>query len=218
MKNTDVQAVIFDMDGVLIDSEIVYLNRLVQFVQDYLGKKIPKERLISMVGATGAGHFHAVREYCPPEWDLERFRKHYRQYGKENPIDYSSILFPDTIPTLEWLRKHGYRIMLATSTDRKKAEEIKAVCGFGAYMEFTLCGDMFQESKPNPEIYLKCLELLKLSRRQCLVIEDSPYGIEAAVRAGIPVAVRRETRFVLDQRGGDWYFDRLSELPGFLES
>ena len=54
-----------------------------------------------------------------------------------------------------------------------------------------LCGDMFRESKPNPEIYLRCLELLKLPGEKCLVVEDSPYGIEAAVRAGIPVAVRR---------------------------
>ncbi len=206
------------MDGVLIDSEPVYLNRLVQFVQDCLGKTIPKERLISMVGATGAGHFKAIKEYCPPEWDYERFRKHYRQYGIDKPIDYPSILFPDAIPVLKWLKEHGYRIMLATSTERKKAEEIKTVCGFGAYMEFTLCGDMFQESKPNPEIYLKCLELLELSRDRCLVIEDSPYGIEAAVRAGIPVAVRRETRFALNQAGGDWYFEHLSELPGFLNS
>ena len=48
------------------------------------------------------------------------------------------------------------------------------------------------------------------------MVEDSPYGIEAAVRAGIPVAVRRERRFPVDQRGADWYIDSLAELPGLL--
>lgn len=213
---TAVEAVIFDMDGVLIDSEVVYMNRLRWFVRDFLGKQVPEERLLTMVGATGNGHFEAVREYCPPDWDIEVFRSHYREYGKDKPIDYPGTLFPDVLPALEWLKGHGYRTVLATSTVREKAEEIKALCGFGAYMEFVLCGDMFRESKPNPEIYLRCQELLKLPGEKCLVVEDSPYGIEAAVRAGIPVAVRRERRFPVDQRGADWYIDSLAELPGLL--
>ena len=78
---TAVEAVIFDMDGVLIDSEVVYMNRLRWFVRDFLGKQVPEERLLTMVGATGNGHFEAVREYCPPDWDIEVFRSHYREYG-----------------------------------------------------------------------------------------------------------------------------------------
>lgn len=204
------------MDGVLIDSEVVYMNRLRWFVRDFLGKQVPEERLLTMVGATGNGHFEAVREYCPPDWDIEVFRSHYREFGKDKPIDYPGILFPDALPALEWLKGHGYRTVLATSTVREKAEEIKALCGFGAYMEFVLCGDMFRESKPNPEIYLRCQELLKLPRG------EMPGGGGLALwhrgrgPGGIPVAVRRERRFPVDQRGADWYIDSLAELPGFL--
>ena len=210
------EAVIFDMEGVLIDSEVVYMRRLGEFVREAVGKTVPEEQLVKMVGATGNGHWEAVKDYCPPEWNLEIFRHHYRNYGKNNPIDYRKILFPTVLPTLEWLRTHGYRTVMATSTPREKAEEIKEVCGFGTYMEFVLCGDMFKESKPNPEIYLRCLELLNLPREKCLVVEDSAYGIEAAVRAGIPVAVRREKRFYVNQEGGDWYIDSLAEIPELL--
>ena len=101
---TAVEAVIFDMDGVLIDSEVVYMNRLRWFVRDFLGKQVPEERLLTMVGATGNGHFEAVREYCPPDWDIEVFRSHYREFGKDKPIDYPGILFPDALPALEWLK------------------------------------------------------------------------------------------------------------------
>lgn len=210
------EAVIFDMDGVLIDSEVVYMRRLGEFVREAVGRTVPEEQLVKMVGATGNGHWEAVKDYLPTGWDLETFRFHYRKFGKDNPIDYRKLLFPEVLPTLEWLRTSGYRIVMATSTPGEKAEEIKEVCGFGAYMEFILCGDMFKESKPNPEIYLRCLELLSLPREKCLVVEDSAYGIEAAVRAGIPVAVRREKRFYVNQEGGNWYIDSLAEIPGLL--
>lgn len=82
---TAVEAVIFDMDGVLIDSEVVYMNRLRWFVRDFLGKQVPEERLLTMVGATGNGHFEAVREYCPPDWDIEVFRSITGNLERTNP-------------------------------------------------------------------------------------------------------------------------------------
>ena len=82
---------------------------------------------------------------------------------------YQDIVFEDTIPTLKRLKAMGLRLAMATSTPREKAMETKELCGFGSFMEIVLCGDMVKESKPNPEIYLKCLEQLGLSGEQCIV-------------------------------------------------
>ena len=127
-------------------------------------------------------------------------------------------MFEDTIPTLKRLKAMGLRLAMATSTPREKAMETKELCGFGSFMEIVLCGDMVKESKPNPEIYLKCLEQLGLSGEQCIVVEDSAYGIEAAKRAGLYVVARRETRFSMNQEGADCYINRLGELPRLLEN
>lgn len=163
-----------------------------------------------------SGHWKAVRDYCPPDWNQEIFRSRYREFGRNHPINYQELLFPGTLPVLMWLKEHGYRIVMATSTPKEKAEEVTRVCGFDVFMEFVLCGDMFHESKPNPEIYLKCLELLNLPKDKCLIVEDSTYGIEAALRAGIPVAARWEKRFSVNQEGADWYINSLEELPELL--
>lgn len=211
-----VKAVIFDMDGVLIDSEVVYMRRLGEFVLEAAQKTVPPEQLVKMVGAAANGHWEAVRDYCPPEWNIDIFRSCYREFGKKHPISYQELLFPSALLVLGWLKEHGYRIVTATSTPKEKAKEIARVCGFDIYMEFILCGDMFRESKPNPEIYLKCLELLELPGENCLIVEDSAYGIEAALRAGIPVAVRREKRFAVNQKGADWYIDSLDDIPELL--
>lgn len=210
------EAVIFDMDGVLIDSEVVYMRRLGEFVLEEAGRTVPGEQLAKMVGAAVNGHWKAVRDYCPSGWDLEIFRSHYREFGRNHPVNYQELLFPEALPVLMWLKEHGYRMVMATSTPKEKAEEVARACGFDVFMEFILCGDMFHESKPNPEIYLKCLELLRLPKDKCLIVEDSTYGIEAALRAGIPVAARREKRFWVNQEGADWYIDSLEELPGLL--
>ena len=206
------------MDGVLIDSEIVYMRRLKEFTREAAQREVPRKQLLKMVGATSEGHWKAVRAYFPPEWTREQFFEAYRVYGRSHPVSYQDIVFEDTIPTLKRLKAMGLRLAMATSTPREKAMETKELCGFGSFMEIVLCGDMVKESKPNPEIYLKCLEQLGLSGEQCIVVEDSAYGIEAAKRAGLYVLARRETRFSMNQEGADCYINRLGELPRLLEN
>jgi beta-phosphoglucomutase-like phosphatase (HAD superfamily) len=77
-------------------------------------------------------------------------------------------------------------------------------------------GDQFKESKPNPEIYLHTMKELKVSPSECLIIEDSGYGIEAGVAAGATVAALRDDRYDLHQEKAHYHISSLSEIHGLL--
>ena len=80
-----------------------------------------------------------------------------------------------------------------------------------------MSGKQFRESKPDPEIYLYTLSRLGLPAEDCLVVEDSVYGIQAAKAAGLTVAAVRDQRFSFDQSAADYLIDRTADLENILE-
>jgi len=214
----NIQAVIFDLDGVLIDSEVCYVGKLWQFVKDEFGKSVPQEELLTIVGASGMAHFLAVKPYLPQGWGREEYLVAYRAYLARNPILYDNICFPDVPPTLAWLKERGFRLALATSSPRDKVEQILEECGLEGYFQVILTRDDVEHCKPDPEVYRKALEGLGLPSERCLVVEDSPIGIAAAKGAGLAVAARRETRYPMDQSQADFLLERIGDLPALLSA
>lgn len=211
-----IQAVIFDLDGVLIDSEICYISKLRQWVETDLHKSVPLENLLPIVGSSGPAHYLAVKPFLPPGWDREDYLKAYRAFLARNPIRYDQLPFPDVLPTLRTLKETGYRLALATSSPRDKVEQIQDECGFTGFFELTLTRDDVEKCKPEPEIYLKALAGLGLPPELCLVVEDSTIGITAAKAARVPVAARREERYPMDQSQADYLLERIGDLPALL--
>ena len=80
------------------------------------------------------------------------------------------------------------------------------------YFEFFLSGEMFRVSKPNPEIYLTCIEKLGLSAEECIAIEDSEYGIAAAKAANLTCIAKRDTRYGFNQTAADYMVDDLLDI------
>jgi len=89
-------------------------------------------------------------------------------------------------------------------------------CDIADCFEFTVSGEEFTESKPNPAIYLHTLERLGLAAQECAVVEDSDYGITAAARAGIPVIARVEDRLGYTQDGASYFIDVFPQLLDLL--
>lgn len=214
----NIKAVIFDLDGVLIDSEVCYISKLWHFVKEEFGKSVPKEALLPIVGASGMAHFLAVKDYLPPDWGREEYLVGYRAYLARNPISYPELCFPDVPATLAWLKGKGYRMALATSSPRDKVEQSIGECGLTDYFAAMLTRDDVENCKPDPEIYQKALRKLDLPPEQCLVVEDSSIGIAAAKAAGIAVAARRENRYPMDQSQADYFLEQIGDLPNLLTS
>lgn len=85
------------------------------------------------------------------------------------------------------LYSDGYKLALATMSHNTEAYKVLEVMNIREKFDFILTRDDVEHGKPNPEIYLKAIELLAVPKEECLIIEDSVNGIKAAIDAGIPV-------------------------------
>ena len=206
-----IKAVIFDMDGVFIDSEGVYLEYQLEFAK----KKNPDvklEDLYPMVRATKQECWEVVERVVSNGQTWEELRKEFRQRDIYSEIDYRSIYRQEVTDTLKQLKEAGFRLALASSTHLELVERVLKENGIRDYFEAVVSGEQFKKSKPDPEIYLYTAGLLKLKPEECLAVEDSTIGITAAYRAGLKIAAVIDTRYGFDQSLADYKLNQVKEV------
>ncbi|WP_077611554.1 HAD family hydrolase [Clostridium sp. Marseille-P2415] len=206
-----IKAVIFDMDGVIIDSEGVYLQYQLEFAR----KKNPAvkiEQLFPMVGATKKESWEVLQKAINNGQSWEELREEFRQRDIYGEIDYQKLFRPEVTETLKQLKKDGYRLALASSTHLKLVERVLEENGIRHYFEAVVSGEQFKRSKPDPEIYFYTAEKLKLSPKECLAVEDSTVGITAAHRAGMKIAAVIDERYQFDQSLADYKLLRVKDV------
>lgn len=206
-----IKAVIFDMDGTLIDSEPLYLKVTLQCMQEF-GIPACEEDLFPLVGANSTFYSNFIDKKIEGYVSREEYEKWNEDYFKKYPVDNSKILFPHVHETISELKKQGYRLILASSSKKWEIEKMLRQTELTDYFEFFLSGEMFRVSKPNPEIYLTCIEKLGLSAEECIAIEDSEYGIAAAKAANLTCIAKRDTRYGFNQTAADYMVDDLLDI------
>lgn len=177
------KAVIFDMDGVIVFSESHYRKRRKLFFNNY-GIPLTDEFQEKLVGSNSRDMFGMLVE--DPE-KRAGLMEQYAAFRATYPIDYREIFNAEMVPTLEALAKRGTRLAVASSSSLENIRHILAENQILSYFELLVSGDLFQQSKPNPEIYHYTVNRLGLKTEECLVVEDSSIGIAAAVGANLDV-------------------------------
>lgn len=217
---TEKKAIIFDMDGVLIDSERVYQDAIKAFFNG-AGVPVSDEEYNAVAGASGKDTRRMFEEW----W--ERARGEHRS-GQEledavfegvsgESFDYATIMNPGVPETLAALADAGWRLALASSSPKDNIEQVLSQLGVRDRFELLVSGEDFHQSKPDPAIYLHAIEALGLPAEDCIAIEDSDYGITAAKRAGLTVIAKREERFNFTQEGADFMIDEIPDILKVLE-
>lgn len=120
-------------------------------------------------------------------------------------------------PLLDWLKRRKIHIALASSSPRESIERYLTLLKIREYFELIVSGAEFKNSKPDPEIYRYTIKKLHATAAECLVVEDSIYGIIAAKQAGAVVAAKKDERFGQDQSGADYMVDDLLQIEGIIE-
>ena len=207
-----IQAVIFDMDGVLIDSEPIYLEQLLQFVR----RKNPKvrwEELSQVAGRSGEDCWERIRMITHSDCAWQMLRQEYRDSRKRQPpMNYRAIFRQEVIGVLKELKERGIKAAVASSTDLAIIEYVLRENHIRDEFQIVVSGEMFHRSKPDPEIYRYTVRLLEVENKDCLAVEDSTVGIMAAKAAGLKTAALIDKRFGFEQWRADWQFETLGDI------
>lgn len=212
-----IRAVIFDMDGVMIDSEMEYLKFLCQFARQK-NPKVRMEDLYGTVGTTKRDCWEVVERAVHTGETWQELREQYKDRWKDifKILDYQAIFRPEVLTVMDELLEDGYRLAAASSTNLEQVKRILALNQVDKRLELMVSGGMFKRSKPDPEIYLHTAGELGLKPGECMAVEDSTVGITAGHRAGMKVAALIDERFGFDRRLADYELHSLTEIPGLL--
>lgn len=192
------KAVIFDMDGLMIDSEVV----------TYEGYALSLKKR----GYKDSRDFYTTTLGTRPKMTCEMYKK---QYGDDIPFyemleevhEYMENVFETRgiplkkglIPLLEYLKENNYKAIVATSSHKDRVMKIFDKAHLHQYFDDYICGDEVENGKPNPEIFIKACKKLGVDPCDAIVLEDSEMGIQASYDANIPVICIPDMKYPSDK-------------------
>ena len=182
-----IKAIIFDMDGVILDSETIS-DKTWAIAQDEMDVSTDKDYINMCRGSNRNDTLKILRDVFGQDFDADAFLNRatvlFHMYEDTQGIP----LMPYAKQILEYL-KPKYRLALASSTNGGAVERQLTTAEVIDFFETRTTGEMVEHSKPDPEIYLMACRSLGVSPEECVAVEDSPNGIRSAAKAGLKVVM-----------------------------
>lgn len=208
-----IKTVIFDMDGVLVNSEPLHHEvSLVQFKE--LNIEVTNEIFATFTGNSNKMIYQKIKEKFQLDHEIEdmiaaKNKLFIEAFDKKEDLH----LMQGVKELIEDLYNNGMQLVVASSSEMEIIDKVFERFDLNRYFTHKVSGNDFPESKPNPAIFLKAAELAKTSIENCIVIEDSTNGIKAAKAAGIYcIAYKSEGVESQDQSLADSVINDYKEL------
>jgi len=211
------RAVIFDLDGVLADSEPWWNEIDAKLLAQY-GVRYRGEYHRNVLGVS----YRLAVEFFKKAFGLSASTDELIQRRGEIATEFFANrvgLFPPAKEVLQALRRMNLRLAVATSSVSASARPFLDRHQLTAFFDVIVTGDEIEHGKPHPDIYLRAAAKLKVAADACLVIEDALAGIAAAKAAKMCVAAIPDRRFVDTheyEKEADYLLGSLSEIPSFI--
>lgn len=212
-----VKAIIFDVDGTLLDTERIYMQAWKDAAAS-MGYKMTDALLQKTRAISSKEAARIFEEEIGNGFSYKAVRPLRVQIAEEIIARESPILKPGAAELLRYLKEKGILMAVASSTHVDATREHLNASHILGYFQAVVGGDMVENGKPHPDIFLKAAQLLGIAPEDCIVVEDSPAGIRAAVSAGMPAvlvpdqaAITQEIRDI-----SSVVLDSLNEMPAYL--
>ncbi|MDR0347853.1 MAG: HAD-IA family hydrolase [Coriobacteriales bacterium] len=209
------KAVLFDLDGTLLDTKELILSSFRYATKEILGKQLPDERLLPFIGIPLVYQMETI--------DAAHTDELVKSYREHNARVHDELIrsFEGTKEALTTLKEEGYRLAVVTSKRREPALQGLGCFELQGFFELLIGSDDSSKHKPEPEPLLLAAERLGLPIGSCIYVGDSPYDMRAARAAGAVAVAALWGMFSRDElwEGGAQYeAARISDLPAVLRS
>ncbi len=177
----NIKAILFDMDGTLVDSENIHFQNIVRICKDY-GYKFTEKDDEDFLGTSMTYIFENIKGRFSKPMTFEEFAE--QNISLFGQIVNKEHLFPGVKEALDYLKEKEIPLSVVTNGEEAAAKVALTKTEIWDYFDHVITASHVTKAKPHPEPYLKAAALLNVDIKDCLIIEDNPTGIESGIKAG----------------------------------
>lgn len=205
------ECVLFDFDGTLADTEM-YNIEYFSLAMECFGVTVTEEDKDALIGNTDPGIIQRILSRSPLKVSMDEWRKVRQSVGNTYEHDERLKPAPGVPEMLSALKGKGLKLAVVSSTATHLVTAALKRLSLYDFFDLVLCGDEFPKRKPDPAPYLLAMERLGVKAEDCIVVEDSPSGIQSGKAAGAYVIAYKGGSYEQDTSKADFEIKDFSEL------
>ena len=184
----NIKAVIFDLDGTLIDTERLYRMYWPKALAHF-GYDLSDERALMLRSLGRPFAPEQFKKWYGEDFDYPKVRAYRKELIEAHIAEHGVDAKPGVRELAEKLAEMGITVAIATATDPERTERYLSLAGLQGIFRTIISATMVPHGKPAPDIYLYACQTLGLAPGECLAVEDAPNGVRSAYAAGCPVVM-----------------------------
>ena len=214
-----IKAIIFDMDGLMIDSERVTFECYQERLKD-MNLTMDEEFYKTLLGKPIKGIYQRFYDVYGNDFPIENVIQDVHQLMAERFETEGVPVKKGLVELLHYLKDNNYKTNVATSSNRDRVDKILAQAKITEFFDDSICGDEVTKGKPNPEVFLKSCQKLGVNVDEAIVLEDSEAGIQASYDANIKVICIPDMKYPEKQYEEKTFkiLKDLTEVTAYLKS
>lgn len=214
-----IKAIIFDMDGLMIDSERVTFECYQERLKD-MNLTMDEEFYKTLLGKPIKGIYQRFYDVYGNDFPIENVIQDVHQLMTERFETEGVPVKKGLVELLHYLNDNNYKTIVATSSNRDRVDKILAQAKITEFFDDSICGDEVTKGKPNPEVFLKSCQKLGVNVDEAIVLEDSEAGIQASYDANIKVICIPDMKYPEKQYEEKTFkiLKDLTEVTAYLKS